>query len=179
MYLYYLLLFIYKEKQQLKDIEGIIKIIQNLSNKNFSKVIKIYILKLFFNLMDNNFEQFQNYNFFEDKINFINEFKETAKENKDERNMLSHFFLPSDIEDYKKYENEQTLFLQSNFDPNKKEIIDLIEKDGIDIFLCLSINKVISNLCLNRNEAKEIYNKFSVYINSILNNNNEFKKKKN
>jgi hypothetical protein len=56
--------------------------------------------------MENNFEQFQNYNFFEAKIKFINEFKETAKDNKDERNMLSHFFLPLDIEDYKKYEDE-------------------------------------------------------------------------
>jgi len=102
--------------------------------------------------MNNNFEQFKKYKYMKG-IDFIKEFNSETED----KVMLSFFFLPLDEEDdYKKYSEELSLFVQNNnFDPSRKEIADLIVKYGIDTFLLVSINKVISNLGLNNYEEKE------------------------
>jgi len=161
MYLSKFVSFVFKNSKEIGDITKIIEIINKIKNENFERVIKIYILKLFFNLMNNNFEQFQKYEYMKG-IDFIKEFDIKKKDNVKDI-MLSFFFLPLDEEgDYKKYSEELSLFAQNNnFDPSRKEIADLIVKDGIDIFLLVSINKIISNLGLNKYEEKETYKKFS------------------
>ena len=55
--------FLINESEQLKSIKEIIDYINNLSNKSFSKVIKIYILKLIFNFKKSNFEEFKKIKF--------------------------------------------------------------------------------------------------------------------
>ena len=165
------LVFMLKEKyQEMGDIQNIMKVIKSIKNKNFSKVIKLYILKLFFNL-SNNFEEFKNYNFEKVGIDFIKEFS-TSKQTQSNEMMLTHFFLPLDEEDYKKYLEELKLFIKNNnFDLDQKEIGDSIKKDGIDTFLLVTINKIISNLGLLNYETKEKYTKFSLYAKSLFNDN--------
>ena len=179
MYLSKFVSFVFKNSKEIGDITKIIEIINKIKNENFERVIKIYILKLFFNLMNNNFEQFQKYEYMKG-IDFIKEFDIKKKDNVKDI-MLSFFFLPLDEEgDYKKYSEELSLFAQNNnFDPSRKEIADLIVKDGIDTFLLVSINKVISNLGLNKYEEKETYKKFSNYAISLFSNNDRLKISKN
>ena len=175
MYLNKLVTFIFKQNQGMQSIKEIMNLIKNLE-KNFSKVIKIYILKLFYNLMDNNFEQFQTYPFKNVGFDFMNEFEKKDDKERKSENMLSYFLLPLEEEEYQKYSEGVNLFLQnSDFDPAKKEIADLIEKHGIDIFLCLSINKIISNLGLQKYETKAPYKKFCIYMKALFNDINKLK----
>ena len=170
MYLSKLVYFIFDKFQESKSIQKIKQIINKIKNPSFAKVIKIYIFKLFFNLMDNNYEEFQSYEFKEKGIDFYKELDQVSNKNKKNAEvMLSYFFLPLEEEDYKKYSEESKVFLQnSTYDLNNKEIADLIEKDGIDIFLCVSINKVISNLGLKKYETKDVYKNFSKYAKSLF-----------
>ena len=175
MYLSKLVTFIFKHNQKMPDIKKIMGEIKKL-DKNFSKVIKIYIMKLFYNLMDNNFEQFQAYPFQNIGIDFSKEFNSKTEKEKKQENMLTFFFLPLEEEDYLKYTEESKLFLQnSNFDPSKKEIANSIEKDGIDTFLCISINKIVSNLGLQNYETKNPYKKFSLFAKSVFSDINRLK----
>ena len=55
---------------------------------------------------------------------------------------------------------------------------ELIEKHGINIFLDISINKVVSNLGLkNYVSDKDEYQNFSSFIKSLLDGNYEIKEK--
>ena len=177
MYLSKLVFFINQKKGKIDNIKTILEVIKKIENKNFSKVIKIYFLKLFCNLLKD-YDEFEKYKFEEIGINFKNEIKsnDIVKNNK---NMLSYFLLPLDEGDYSKYEEELKIFMKNtNFDPNNKEIENLIEKDGIDIFLLITINKIISNLGLENYDSKDTYKKFSIYAKSLLSNNNKLVKNK-
>ena len=174
-YLSKLVSFIFEKWDELKNIDKIMSIIKKLKNKNFAKVIKIYIFKLFYKLMNNNYEQFQDYEFNKHGIDFKPEFEKGNKQ-KEIEIMLSFFFLPLEEDEYQKYLEESKLFIQnSNFDLNNKEIANLIARDGIDIFLCISINKIISNLGLYKYEEKETYKKFSQYAKSLFADKNKLK----
>ena len=161
--------FFYKTEPGI-NFKNIIQVVNDIKNKNFAKVIKIYLLKLLYNSMNSNFEDFQKFEFRKVGIDFIDEFSLKKEDKKNEEVMLTYFFLPLDEEDYKKYLEQSKLFLQNiNFDLNNKDIANCIKKDNFDIFICLSINKIISNLGLKNYDTKEIYQKFSNYIKSLFN----------
>ena len=153
------------------NFESIIEIIKSLKNKNFTKVIKIYILKLFYNFMNNNFEEFQKFDYKKAGIDFFDEFLYNKKNKVDA--MLTYFFLPLEEEDYIKYLELSKLFLKNmNFNMNNKEISNYTKKVNFDIFICISINKIISNLCL-KNYDEEIFRKFSDYTKILFKDKNE------
>ena len=102
MYLSKVVYFIKEKNKEMGSCKNIINIIKNIKNKKFEKVIKIYIFKLFYSYMNNNFEQFKNYNYKANGIDFTDEF-EIFDILKDEV-MLTHFFLPLDDNDYDKYQ---------------------------------------------------------------------------
>ena len=165
--------YIIKEKfydKEVTNYKKIMKIIQGLKNKAFGKVLKIYIFKLFYNYMNNNFEQFKNYNYKAKGIEFSDEFP-TFDIVKDEI-LLTYFLLPSDEDDYKKYLEEVKQFeiiKNVKFNTSTKGMAEIIEKDGLDIFLLVSINKIISNLGLkNYVKDKDEYQNFSSYIKSLF-----------
>ena len=177
MYLSKLVFFINQKNGKIGNINKILEVFKDIKNKNFSNVIKIYFLKLFYYLLKD-YDEFEKYKFEEIGINFKNEIKKEDKVKKNE-NMLSYFLLPLDEGDYSKYEEELNIFMKNtNFDPNNKEIENLIEKDGIDIFLLITINKIIGNLGLENYDSKDTYKKFSIYAKSLLSNNNKLKKNK-
>ena len=168
-YLYYLTYFIVNNYQEMKDIGIIMNCIKNISNKEFAKVIKIYILKLIYNFKNSNFEEFKGFEFGEKGIYFYNEL-EGRKTSQD--NMLTYFFLPSEKEDYEKYNEIVKAFNNNaNFNPEDKELEKLLEKYGLDLFLLLILNKIISNLPLANFEKKDIYSKFCNYAKIIFNEN--------
>ena len=158
------------EEKEVTNYKNIMKIIQSLKNKAFGKVLKIYIFKLFYNYMNNNFEQFKNFNYKAKGIEFTDEFP-TFDIVKDEI-LLTYFFLPLDENDYNKYLEEVKQFeiiKNIKFNTSTKGMAEIIEKDGLDIFLLVSINKIISNLGLKNYIAdKDEYQNFSSYIKSLF-----------
>ena len=165
MYLYYFTYFIDKNYQEMNSPKIIIDCIEKISNKNFAKVIKIYTLKLIYNLKNNNFDEFQNYKFNEKGIKFYEE----IKGQKNSGDMLTFFLMPSNSKDFEIY-NEilEAYNKNANFILDNKEIETLMEKYGFDLFLILIINKVISNIPISKNQAIEKYKNFSNYAKSIF-----------
>ena len=168
-YLHYLANFIVNNYQELGNTKEIMKLIKNIRNKHFSKVIKIYIFKLIYNLKKRNYEEFKNFEFKQNGIEFYEEFLE--QKNKNAGNiMLTYFFLPSKKDDYKKYNEILEAFNDnSNFSIDKKNLENLLKKYGLDLFLLVILNKVISDLPLDKPGTKELHNKLTQYTKSIFN----------
>ena len=173
----YLSKFVYflKEKSnQLGDISEILKVIKGKKNNNFRKVIKIYIFKLFYSLL-NNYEELQSFNFKDYNIDFATEFTFSKKNQAKEEDMLNFYFLPLDtMEIYQKYMQQFSQFeiaRKANFPLSQVKIFaDYIKTNGIDIFLAMSINKIISNLGLKIRSTKKIneYHSFSLFTQNLL-----------
>ena len=172
LYLYHVTNFIVNNFKDMGNIKEIIDCINKINRKEFSKVIKIYTLKLIFNLKNNNFEEFKNFEFEKCGLNF---YKELQGNKKSGDIMLTYFFLPSDKEDFKKYEDILDAFMKnSNFNENNKGLENLLDKNGLDLFLLLIFNKIISNLALSNFDLKDSYKNFCNYAKSIF----EFNRRK-
>ena len=89
-YLYHFTNFLINNNGELKNIKDIINCINKISDKEFSKVIKIYVLKLIFNLKNNDYEEFTKYEFEKNGINF---YKEIEGDKKTSNMMLTFFFF--------------------------------------------------------------------------------------
>jgi len=175
MYLSKLVYFIKEKHDELGSIKEIINIIQNIKNKPFGNVIKIYVFKLFYYYMNNNFEIFKNYNYKTNGIEFYNDFPTLYRE-KDEI-MLTYFFLPlDDLEKYMEIYNSFEEIRSIKFNKDTKEMSDLIIKNGLNNFVAVSLNKIISNLALKNYVAdKDDYQNFSSFIKSLFSFNSEHK----
>ena len=171
-YLYNLTNFLINDSEQLKSIKEIIDYINNLSNKFFSKVIKIYILKLIFNFKNSNFEEFKKIKFAECGIDFYKEF-EGGNNNE---MMLTFFFLPSEPTEYDNYSKILNIYMKdTSFNNNKKELEDSIDNYGLDFFLIMILNKIISNIPLSNNESLDSYKNFSKFSKEVFNEKSKFK----
>ena len=162
-----------KEKYELMggDIKKIINVIQEIKNKEFAKVIKIYVFKLFYSFMNNNFEELKNFNFKEKGIEFDNDFPSLYKEK--DKILLNYFFLPlNEEEEFNKYKNVLNSFekiRKNKFNEDIKDMLNLIKENGLDIFLIISINKILSNLGLkNYLSDKDEYQNFSSFAKSLF-----------
>ena len=166
-YLHHFTNFLINNNGELKNTKNIINCINEISNKEFSKVIKIYVLKLIFNLKNNDYEEFKNYEFEKNGINF---YKEIEGDKKASDMMLSFFFLPSEPSDYQKYNEMSSSFMKDiNFKTNIEDLEMEINKNGFDLFLIVIINRIISNLPLSKFESKDIYKNFSIYAKTLFN----------
>jgi uncharacterized protein (DUF302 family) len=153
------------------DIKTIFKVIQQIKNKEFAKVIKIYIFKLFYSFMNNNFEELKSFNFKDKGIEFYNDFPSLYKD-KDEI-LLNYFFLPlNEEEEFNKYKNVLNTFekiRKNKFNEPIKDMLNLINENGLDIFLIISINKILSNLGLkNYISDKDEYQNFSSFVKTLF-----------
>ena len=170
MFLSKLVYFIKEKYKELGDFKNIIEAINNINNKSFGNVIKIYIFKLFYNYLDSNYEKFKNFRFLEHNIEFVNNFQFDSKA---DESMLTYFFLPLDENDYNKYKDVLKKFeiMRNNkFNTDIKELSDILQKYGIDIFLTITINKIISNLGLQDYiQEKDEYQTFCNFMKSLFN----------
>ena len=169
MYLYKCIHFIHFNNQDFIDFDQINKVIEGNAKNAFRKMIKIYVFKIFFHILNNNYHEFANYHYPNHGIKFFDEFKEKFNEKKEA--MLSYYLLPLG-ENYEKYKEEYKIFDDYRFeDFNKpvKQFKDLVEKNGIDIIYTISTNLIVSNLALkNYIIDSQEYSKYSSFITSVF-----------
>ena len=128
--------------------------------------MKIYVFKIFFYLLNNNYHEFSNYKFLKHQIKFIEQFENRFNEKKP--SMLSYYLLPNGDEN-NKYEKELELF--GSYDNSVKQFKDFIENHGIDIFYCVSSNLIVSNLALQSYVQKSNeYLKYTSFVKSLFDN---------
>ena len=151
----YIKIYLYKSislnffnKEHFGNFDKIIKIIEGNENNNFRNMLKIYVFKIYFYLLNNNYHEFSNYNYLKHKITFYEEFKPKLIDTK--KSMLTYYLVPSEGQFL---ENERILdkFLSTRFNgfnSSTPYFKDYIEKNGIDIFYTISTNLIVSNICL-------------------------------
>ena len=170
MYLYKCIYFIHYNNQEFLEYPLINKAIEGNANNNFRKMIKIYVFKIFFHLLNNNYQEFSNYHYPNHGIKFFDEFKDKFNENKEA--MLNYYLLPTG-EEFKKYDEELRIFehyrLNESFNKPTKGFKELIEKNGIDIFYTISSNSIVSKLALkNYVLNSQEYSQYSSFIKSLF-----------
>ena len=175
-YLYKLVETILNNYKFMGVIKPIIDIVSTISSQNLRKIIKIYIYKVLLNFLNKNWNEIESFNFEKHEIDIFAEILENK--NKEKNVFLTYCFLPLDSEnDYKKYFNKKI-----DFEKKEKEKFkgfmnvfpNFIKDDGIDIFLCLSINKILSNLgFINYLEDNPNYKEYLNIFNSLFSDNNE------
>ena len=102
-YLNKLTYFIYEKNQFIGDTNIITKaLIGNYGNNTFRKVLKIYVFKLFFNLMDRDWEKVGAFNFSHYGIQFTDILTENNEANNDIKEIINETINPND-EKYKEY----------------------------------------------------------------------------
>ena len=158
-YLSKLVYFIYEKSQILRDIKEITSFIIGTARKNnFRKVLKIYIFKLFFNLMDRDWDKVTNYNFSHYGIEFTDILTEENKEIINEKTipnktnedypLLKYFF-------YTKYKTRE------DFMKGLKSIKNYINEFPL-LFKYLEEDKKESNL--KKLQYLPNFNEFSNYM---------------
>ena len=158
--------------QLIGDIEPIIRAIKgNSDNSKVRQMIKIYVFKIFFYILNNDFQAFKNYNYDNHGIPFFKDLEGRFEEEKIA--MLSYYMIPYGdeniyqkfMEDFEKFDS----YRQSKFERNIKEFKEFIEKDGLDSFYIISTNLIVSNLALkNYIKDSEEYIKYSSFAKSIF-----------
>ena len=135
------------DKYDDEEINIVLSRISDESN-NLMKVLKIYILKLFYNSKYRNWENLYNYDFMNN--NAFNSILKGSENNS--FSFLIIYFMPSNEGDEKPFKEELNKFSKiMNKDSESSETSDNSNYEGIqnlDIFLSIAINKIISNLLL-------------------------------
>ena len=172
MYLYKCIHFNHYNNQEFLDFENIDKAIKGNGQTAFRKMIEIYVFKIFFNILNNNYHEFMNYHFPNHGISFFELFKDKFNEKKEA--MLSYYLLPlNPLEEEKKFDEEDKIFESyrfGEFNKSTKQFKELIEKNGIDIFYSITSNIIVSNLALkNYVLDSQEYSKYSSFIKSLFN----------
>ena len=149
-------------------------------SNSFKNVIYIYILKLFNSLSDN-FNQFKSLNFKNYGIQFHENFSLWEKKEKKEKKSadgMNYCFITLDDEGDKDNFNK---FLE-NFErervsefKNKESIMNNIRDYGIDTFICISINKIISELGYDKVKNQKDVTNYYNFIKGLYANNNNLK----
>ena len=170
--------FIKEQKKNVGDIKPILDFICSKSKNNFRKVIKIYILKIFYNLLES-FEAFQTFNFNECGIDYKKDFS-LWKEEKN-TSMLNYSLINLDNDDDLNHYNEvlkNFLILQKEkFSKDDKNLSKNINDYGIDPLLCILINKIIIvSEEKNEDEKENFYNFITKLFNEKYKSNEKLKK---
>ena len=169
LYLFKCINYIDKFNQQFLNFDKIVRVINGSGKNKFRAMIKIYVFKIVFYLINKNYYHLRNYLFLNKGLTFYDDFKDKFKENKEA--ILNYYIIPFEEEEYDKYvslfdrfDNERN----NNFSNPVKEIKELIERNGPDIFFAVSTNIVISNICLNNNIDHQEYKIYSSYIKNLF-----------
>ena len=161
---------------EIKDIFDRIKTSVH-KNTNLENVIKIYIIKILYNLNNRNFEKILEYDLIQ-----CSEFKNIQINS---QHFLINYFVPLDENDEKEFKHGIEKFYEitenekkskEGVKENKNEIsIYSNENDinNIDLFLSITINYIISNLLLKdylkeNTEELENYKKIGKFLNECL-----------
>ena len=160
-YLFKCIYYNHKENQKFTKFNDVYKVIEGNGKNNFRKMVKIYIFKILYHLLNNNFQDLKNYPYMSHGIKFFDEFKE--KFDKEKESMLNYYLLQ--IEEYNKYKEELEIFesyIEEKFNKSNEHFKEYIENNGLDIFYTISSNIIISKLPL-KNYLKDSNNEYSKY----------------
>ena len=163
-YLYKAIHFILDNQSKLH--EDILLAIRGDSINDFRRLIKIYILKLINNSLDN-YQDLQNYHFKSHNIIFIDDFKEQLFQEKKE--ILNYYFIASEQkkEIYNEFIIELDKLIENDFNSETKLLLKYIKEENIDIFYSIIANKILSNIELNN----RLYIKFVSFYKNLINKN--------
>ena len=147
--------YLYNHNQEIGDVKDINEnIIKGNANNKFRASIKLYILKLFYNIFGNypdfidfNYNSYQIYYFQEKDIKNLSE-QDDIIEQKNKIYGFDNIFLPLDQNEFNGYISVEKRFISisrnENIDIN--ELITMINlSNNLDIVLCAIINTFISN----------------------------------
>ena len=168
-YLYYMTYFLINNYHEMNNsFHDVIKYINEISNKEFSKVIKIYILKLIYNFKNNKFKELKNFDFEKRGITFYKEFEDLSQK---EEIVLEYNILPSKLNEIVNYKKILQAYKEnSKFNLDNKNLEILIDKYGLDLFLIMILNKVVSNLVLSNYDKNDNYINLCNYAKIIFKN---------
>ena len=147
-YLYKFAYLCIKYNQQL-DYTCIFNKINEINNKNLRKVIKFDLYKLYYNNVKKNYDEFI-------QRPFISKFKakDNFEFNEKEKNILIYYFFPSEKEDYQKYLEQCKIFDECTKNNNYENFLQNIESN-LDIFIIITINKIINKINLDKDKEKD------------------------
>ena len=121
----------------------------NDEDNSLMKVLKIYILKLYYNSKNRNWESISYHDFVKNKaFNSILKSSENIS-----FSFLINYFMPANKNDENQFKEEVNKFANILKNSESSETSDNPKDEGIqniDIFLLVAINKIISNLLLNK-----------------------------
>ena len=162
--------FLIKNKyNELDEYKDFMKIINEIKNKNFGKVIKIYILKLLYYYLNNNLDFLNDFNFNKYNIDANKDFTSLYNNNKKDEILIKYFFLPLNQDNYNNYKQKLKSFeniKNQNFKNDAQDFINSNLDCDIDTLLTISINKFFCNL--NYISKKDEFLKFSSFCNNIF-----------
>ena len=159
------------------SMNDIIDVLKGNKNNNSRKIIKLYLFKIFFHLLNQNYYNFVNYHYANHGITLLEEFKEIKLERKE--SILNYYLMPkqNEIQDFRKVNDE---FEMCSFDDFNKRISfnkikrfikfkdyfkDNIEQKGIDNYYIISTNLIVSKIFLfnvNNSIGYEQFSSFSI-----------------
>ena len=155
-YLNKLIYFVYKREQEINGIQEIVGMIRGTGSDNkLRKVIMIYVFKLFFNLMNKNWDEFTGYDYQNKQIEFFEILSNDEFES--QNTYLAKYLLPSEPQEYEKINDQFNEYKQKNIEENPNLFGDFIKNNGLDAFIIVSINQFISKL-MCKNIDKEFSN---------------------
>ena len=158
-------------------MNDIIDVLKGNKNNNSRKIIKLYLFKIFFQLLNQNYYNFVNYHYANLGITLLEEFKEIKLEKNE--SILNYYLMPkqNEIQDFSKVNDE---FEMCSFDDFNKRISfnkikrfikfkdyfkDNIEQKGIDNYYIISTNLIVSKIFLfnvNNSIGYEQFSSFSI-----------------
>ena len=171
-YLSKVVFFAYNNIQNIKSIHEIINEIKGSNtNSKFRNVIKIYLFKLLFNIMNRNWGEFIQFNFTSIQIDFFNILSEDNDQNESLNTLyLTKYFIPFEPKVYKNYNEEFNEYKNKNIENAQKILTNFLKKNDLDAFIMVSINQIISKLEVEINNKD--YSDFSKICELLFNNYN-------
>ena len=171
LYLYKFVGFTKNDISKIDDYKDIFQVINDIQNNKFKYIIDIYILKLYYYYLDNDFELLiyvfntKLCNFFDDEIYIKLNDKNTI--------ITNYYLFPIEKDKYQIYlQNlkEFEIIKRDKFSDEEKIkffILNLLNNQRLDILLIISINKIFFNLYLNYDEVK--FNENKIFLMNVEN----------
>ena len=169
MYLYKCIYYNFNNYNDFPYFDKIEKAIEGESKNDFRKTVKIYVFRIFFYLLNKDYQKLKDYPYSNHGIDFYSEFKEMFIEKN--ISILNYCLHPIDNKK-EKFNEIYDLFEQyrkKHFVDSINPFKDYIETNGVDDFYTISSNNIISNLAnktyiINNNE----YSKYSSFATKLF-----------
>ena len=172
-YLFKVVEYTKNDLDKIDDYKEIFLVINNIKNIKFKKVIMIYILKLFYYHLNNNFELLKY--LCDIKLNNIFGDDFSSLFESEDGSIAKYYLLPLDKNKYKSYLKslKEFEFIKNdkfaNNESIKNFILNIFNCEELDIFIILTVNQLFFNIDLSNaeNSIKE-FNNFFLIANLLI-----------